>query len=244
MRARPPWWLPMAATLGAGVVRVLGATWRYTVSDAPEYTAALARGERFVYAFWHSVMLPLAVLHRHEGIAVLVSRHRDGELITRVIERLGFVAARGSSTRGGEAGVRGMLAWADRGRQLAITPDGPRGPAEQVKDGALYLAERTSRRVVPVAMAARPVRALRSWDRFRVPWPFARVLVAHGAPLEPTFEPTSEPSAPAAPGVAVDVAASAGNDGAADGAGSARARFEQVLADLTRRTRLAIGERV
>jgi lysophospholipid acyltransferase (LPLAT)-like uncharacterized protein len=104
MRARHPWWLPLAAGIGAVFVRALGATWRYTVSDAPEYSAALARGERFVYAFWHSGLLPGAVLHRDEGIAVLVSRHRDGELITRVIEHLGYVTARGSSTRGGEAG--------------------------------------------------------------------------------------------------------------------------------------------
>ena len=244
MRARHPWWLAPAASLGAMFVKLLAATWRFRFEDAPEYTRALQRGERFVYACWHSALLVLAVLHRNEGVAVLVSRHRDGELITRVLERLGFVAARGSSTRGGEAGVRGMLAWADQGRQLAITPDGPRGPAEQVKDGALYLAERTSRRVVPVAMAARPVRALRSWDRFRVPWPFARVLVAHGAPLEPVLEP----SGPPAPGVAAVSGASegpaAGDVAAADGAGSARARFEQVLTDLTRRTRLAIGERV
>ncbi|HVQ24377.1 MAG TPA: lysophospholipid acyltransferase family protein, partial [Planctomycetota bacterium] len=185
MRSRHPWWLPLAAGFGAAFVRALAATWRYTVSDAPEYSAALARGERFVYAFWHSGLLPLAVFHRHEGAAVLVSRHRDGELITRVLEHLGYVAARGSSTRGGEAGVRGMLSWAGQDRQLAVTPDGPRGPAEQAKPGALFLAERTGRRLVPTAVAARPVRALRSWDRFRIPWPFARVLVSHGAPFDP-----------------------------------------------------------
>ena len=236
MRARPPWWLPIAATLGAGVVRVLGATWRFTVSDAPEYTAALARGERFVYAFWHSVMLPLAVLHRHEGIAVLVSRHRDGELITRVIERLGFVAARGSSTRGGEAGVRGMLAWAGRDRQLAVTPDGPRGPAEQVKPGALYLAERTGRRMVPIGVAAHPTRALRSWDRFRVPWPFARVMITHGAP----FDPAGSTSAATA-----DIQGAPSAEGSPEDARAecARREFERVLTALTRDVRVRVGER-
>jgi lysophospholipid acyltransferase (LPLAT)-like uncharacterized protein len=220
MRARHPWWLPLAAVGGAALVRVIGATWRFTVSDAPEYAAALARGERFVYAFWHSALLPLAVLHRNEGIAVLVSRHRDGEFITRVIERLGFVAARGSSTRGGEAGVRGMLAWAGRDRHLAVTPDGPRGPAEQLKPGALFLAERTGRRMVPIGVAARPVRALRSWDRFRVPWPFARVVVSHGAPFQPT-----DPSA--------------GSEDERD-----RRAFEQQLASLTLDVRTRAGERL
>ena len=215
MSARHPWWLPLAAACGGAALRVIGATWRFTVSDAPEYTAALGRGERFVYVFWHSALLPLAVFHKNEGTAVLVSRHRDGELITRVVEPLGIVTARGSSTRGGEAGVRGMLAWAGRDRHLAVTPDGPRGPAEQVKPGALFLAERTGRRMVPIAMAARPVRALRSWDRFRVPWPFARVLVSHGAPFQ-----------------------------VADSGECARLEFERALVSLTRDVRARAGERL
>ena len=222
---RQPWWLPLAAILGAGLVRALAATWRYSVADAPEYAAGLQRGERFIYAFWHSGLLPLAVLHRHEGAAVLVSRHRDGELISRVLERLGYVTARGSSTRGGEAGVRGLLAWAVQGRHLAITPDGPRGPAEQVKDGAVYVAERTGLRIVPTAMAARPVRALRSWDRFRVPLPFARVLVAHGAPLA------------VAPGTASAAGSTPGPD-----AERSREALQDALASLARTTRERAGE--
>ncbi len=213
--ARHPWWLPLAAWAGAGFLRLLGATWRFEVVDAPEYTAALANGERFVYAFWHSGLLPLTVVRRDEGIAVLVSRHRDGELITRIIERLGYVSARGSSTRGGDAGVREMLTWAEAGRHLAVTPDGPRGPVEQVKDGLLYLATRTGRRIVPIAVAARPTWALRSWDRFRVPRPFARVRAAHGAPfaLDPAAAPEAE-----------------------------RQRFEAELTEWSREIRRQVGE--
>lgn len=181
--ARLPWWLPLAAWAGAGLLRLLGATWRREFDDAPEYTASAAAGERVIYSFWHSALLPLVLVHQREGISVLVSRHRDGELIARIIERLGYVTARGSSTRGGEAGVRELLAAAEAGRSLGITPDGPRGPAERVKGGVVYVAARTRYRVVPMAMAARPVWALGSWDRFRVPLPFARVRIAHGVPL-------------------------------------------------------------
>lgn len=208
-----PWWLPWAARLGEGVVRLLGATWRYEVVRDPAYALAEAAEERFVYAFWHSAILPMAVLRRDEGIAVLVSRHRDGELITRVIEGLGYVTARGSSTRGGEAGAREMLAWAERGRHLAVTPDGPRGPREQAKDGVVFLAERTRRRLVPIAVAARSVWVLRSWDGFRIPKPFARVRVAYGAPL-----------------------------GAPDGEGRLE-RFQHELAELTLDNRRRAGER-
>lgn len=179
-----PWWLPAAACAAAAGLRGLGRTWRLDERNAPEYDAAVSTGERFVYCFWHARLLPLAYTHRGEGIAVLVSRHRDGELITRVIEALGFVTARGSSTRGGEAGLREMVAWGERGAQLAVTPDGPKGPPEELKDGVVYLAARLGRRVVPIGTSATPAWAARSWDRFRVPRPFARVAITHGAPIE------------------------------------------------------------
>ncbi len=183
MSDRLPWWIGLAGTFGPGFARLLAATWRVRVLDSPEYTAALAGGERFVYAFWHSGILPLALHRRDEGIAVLISRHRDGELIARVIERLGYVTARGSSTRGGDQGVRELLEWAERGRHLAFTPDGPRGPAERVKDGVVFVAARTGRRIVPIGVGASSAWILRSWDRFRVPRPFARICVMHGAPI-------------------------------------------------------------
>lgn len=182
-RRRYPWWMKPAAWAGALVVRCFGSTWRIERVGIAEYDAVLDRGERCIYAFWHSGMLPLVYTHRGRGIAVLVSRHRDGELITRIIERLGFVTGRGSSTRGGEEGLRDMLDWAERGHLLAITPDGPRGPAETVKPGLLYLASRTGFPVVPVATAGASAWRLRSWDGFRIPRPFARVVVAYGAPM-------------------------------------------------------------
>lgn len=188
--SRHPWWVGPASFVGSLIVRLLGATWRLERRDAPEYTDAAASGERFVYAFWHCGLVPLAYARRGEGIAVLVSQHRDGELMLRVIQHLGYVGARGSSTRGGETGVREMLSRAGEGRSLAITPDGPRGPAEQVKGGLLYIATRTQRRVVPIAMATRPAWVLRSWDRFRIPRPFAHVRVSHGAPL--AMSPSAE----------------------------------------------------
>ncbi len=178
-----PWWLEPTAVGGALLLRLLGMTWRFEVERAPEYAAGAARGERFVFAFWHGRLLPLVYARRHEGITVLVSRHRDGQLVTRVAEHLGFTTARGSSTRGGEAGVRELLARAAAGHDLAITPDGPRGPAEQVKDGLAFVASRTERRIVPIATASKPAWVFGSWDRFRVPRPFARVRIAYGAPI-------------------------------------------------------------
>ncbi len=184
--ARYPWWMEPAAALGALLVRLLGSTWRVRDVRPPQYADAVAAGERFVYCFWHARLLPLVHLRRGERICVLVSRHRDGQLITRIIEHVGFTSARGSSTRGGEAGVRELLAAAADGRDLAITPDGPRGPAEEVKDGLAFVAARVGLRVVPIATSARASWVFRSWDRFRVPKPFATVHVHYGEPIRVT----------------------------------------------------------
>jgi hypothetical protein len=148
-----------------------------------EQDARLDGGERCIFAFWHARLLPLVFTHRRRAIAVLISRHRDGELIARIIERLGYVTGRGSSTRGGEEGIRDMLRHAEDGRMLALTPDGPRGPAERVKPGLVYLASRTGYPVLPIAAAASREWVFDSWDRFRVPHPFARVVVAYGPPI-------------------------------------------------------------
>jgi lysophospholipid acyltransferase (LPLAT)-like uncharacterized protein len=181
--ARYPWWMGPAAGAAAGLLLAFGRTWRIRRIAMDAQDARLAQGERCIFAFWHARLLPLVFTHRRRAIAVLISRHRDGELITRIIERLGFLTGRGSSTRGGEEGIRDMLRHASDQRLLAITPDGPRGPAERVKPGLVYLASRTGFPVVPVATAGSPAWRLASWDGFRVPRPFAKVVVAYGAPI-------------------------------------------------------------
>ena len=181
--SRHPYWIAPASVLGSVAYGLLASTWRLERHDDPEYTAAVQRGERFVYAFWHARILSVAWWHRGEGIAVLVSRHHDGELVTRLIQRLGYVTGRGSSTRGAEVGLREMLTWARSDRHLALTPDGPRGPAGVLKDGALYLASRLGRPIVPLAAASARAWTTRSWDRHRLPKPFARVVLRHGAPI-------------------------------------------------------------
>jgi lysophospholipid acyltransferase (LPLAT)-like uncharacterized protein len=181
---RHPWWLGLAARGASVLLLALGRTWRIEHEALAARDNALAWGEgRCIFALWHARLLALIFTHRHRGAAVLVSRHRDGELIARVVEQLGYRTARGSSTRGGGEGARAMLSHAARGAPLAITPDGPRGPAETVKPGLVYLASRSGLPVVPVAAAASRAWVFRSWDRFRVPWPFARVVVAHGEPI-------------------------------------------------------------
>jgi lysophospholipid acyltransferase (LPLAT)-like uncharacterized protein len=178
-----PWWMPALGLLSTGAFAALASTWRMRYQGLTEYDARFAAGQPHIFAFWHARLLALVYSHRRRGVVVLTSRHQDGEIIARVLAGFGYGNARGSSTRGGDAGVREMLTFAEAGRSLAITPDGPRGPAERVKAGLVYLASRTGFPILPVASAASREWRLRSWDGFRVPRPFARVVVAHGEPF-------------------------------------------------------------
>lgn len=182
-RASYPAWLPAGALAASASIAALAATWRLDRRGMAAWDAELARGARCIFAVWHARVLPLMWSHRGRGIVVLVSRHRDGEWISRVIRRFGFDAARGSSTRGGDEAMRGLLAAIASGRNVGLTPDGPRGPAERVKPGLAWLASRTGLPVVPVATASDRAHAFGSWDRLRLPLPFARVVIAYGDPI-------------------------------------------------------------
>src|SRR5262249_37150931 len=112
------------------------------------------------------------------------SMHGDGEIAARIADRFGFTSARGSSTRGGARLVRGMVDFAGREPgDLALTTDGPRGPPRRTKPGALFLASHLGCPVVPCGIAARPCKVLDTWDRFMIPWPFARIGIVAAAPL-------------------------------------------------------------
>lgn len=181
---REPWWLGPATVAGAAVLRLLAHTWRIDRTGLAAHERILAGGGRCIFALWHARMLPLIFTHRGRGVGVLVSRSRDGEIIARIVERLGYRVARGSTTRGGETGVLEMMSFAAEGGLLTVTPDGPRGPAGVVKPGLVYLASRTGMPVLPVASSSRDAWVLRSWDGFRIPRPFSRVVVGYGAPIE------------------------------------------------------------
>lgn len=144
--------------------------------------AARASGRPVIIVSWHSRILPLLFWHRREGIVLLVSRHRDGTYLVDLARRWGYDAVRGSTRRGGAVGLLGVVRALQQGRTVAVTPDGPRGPAGRVQPGALVAAQHTGALIVPVS--ARPSAAwwLQSWDRFCVPRPFATIDVAYGSP--------------------------------------------------------------
>lgn len=180
-RARRMRWI---VRLGVPLVRLLGWTWRIRVING-ETTVDRMRRERrpIVFALWHGDMLPLLYQHRGEGVAVLISEHRDGELIARVAESLGFRTVRGSTTRGASRALVGLTRELRDGHDIAVTPDGPRGPARSFAPGALIAAQRGRAAVIAVGLAANRAWRLSSWDRFVIPKPFSRVRIAYSDPV-------------------------------------------------------------
>jgi lysophospholipid acyltransferase (LPLAT)-like uncharacterized protein len=168
--------------VGIVLVRLLGWTWRIRVRHAAPVDALRARRAPFVYAIWHGQLLPLIWAHRDLGVVALISEHRDGEIIARIVERLGYRTIRGSLSRGAARALVAITSELERGNCIAVTPDGPRGPAREFAPGALIAAHRAGVPIVPVAMHASRAWRLRSWDGFTIPKPFARVVVAYGEP--------------------------------------------------------------
>ena len=169
--------LAIVPRLASVLIRCLGATLRFEDVVEPGATPAYGVPGPAVYAFWHRSLLTCAWRFRNWKIAILISQSFDGELIARTVERLGFVAVRGSSSRSGTTGLRGLERAYQAGHYCAITVDGPKGPPMVVKPGVVQLAHLVGSDVG--AFEVMPERAwrLRSWDGFVIPKPFSRVIV-------------------------------------------------------------------
>lgn len=146
--------LNLVPPCGAAIIRALGRTLRVRYEGVDIVEALYARGHRLIVAFWHAqqLMMPLACRPGMEP-HILISRHRDGELIQRIVARFGFRAVRGSSTRGGAAALRELIRLGRSGKDLVVTPDGPKGPRQVAKLGVIQLAKATGMPIVPVAFA-------------------------------------------------------------------------------------------
>jgi lysophospholipid acyltransferase (LPLAT)-like uncharacterized protein len=172
----------LAGRLGATLHRSLGATWRVRVEDDGPLREMRRERRPVILTFWHSRIIPLSYFHRGEGNVALVSEHEDGEYTTQILKRMGYAtAARGSATRGGVQGLRGLLRAVREGRDIGITPDGPRGPARVLKEGVLVTAQLSGAPILPLAAGGPSFWSVGSWDRMIIPKPFSRVTLKYGA---------------------------------------------------------------
>ena len=183
---------------GVVLIRVLAHTWRMESIGKAPLDRARVEGRRVLFTLWHGELLPLLWQHRGENVAIVISEHRDGEIIARIAESLGYGTVRGSSSRGASRALIGLMRAIDAGMDAAITPDGPRGPARVFAPGAAVAAQRTGALIVPIRAEASHAWRLKSWDRFLIPKPFARVRVRYG-PLTPVDADSPREAAEQAP---------------------------------------------
>lgn len=177
------WKMAVVGSVAAGLIRLLRATVRLRHHGDGEMRRMEREEGPFIVAFWHRHLLLMPYCYRRGRISILISRHRDGELIARTMGRFGFATSRGSSSRGGAAALRELLRRVREGWDLAITPDGPRGPSGVVKPGVVQAAAVAGVPIQPVALAASRCRRLASWDRFVIPLPGSSVHLVYGEPL-------------------------------------------------------------
>ena len=172
----------LAGHLGRGLVGSYFPFVRCVREGTDHFQQFRRKGDPLIFVFWHGQLLSLVHHHRNEGIVVLVSEHKDGEYIARVIHRHGFETARGSSTRGGVKGLKAIVRAARDGKDLAFTPDGPRGPRHEFKLGAITAAQLTGLPLVTITVGSDRAWYLNSWDRFMIPKPFSNLRIRYGEP--------------------------------------------------------------
>ena len=178
--------------IGPIFIFLLGKTLRIKRIGAENLDPIRKSQGQVIYAFWHGRMLILSYSHRWQKSHVLISQHRDGELIARIIERLGFVSVRGSTTRGGTKAIFEMAEKGASGYDVGITPDGPRGPRFKVQLGAIYIAQRSELPIIPITNSAKSRWTLSSWDGFLIPKPFSRAVIIIGEPIHVPLKSTPQ----------------------------------------------------
>jgi lysophospholipid acyltransferase (LPLAT)-like uncharacterized protein len=175
----------LMARLSARYIRLVDRTTRWTVVRPPETEALEASGQACVICFWHGrlMMMGSAWQRPPDGFSMLISEHRDGVLISRVIARLGFATVAGSSKRGGTTALRAIARLLAEGVSVGFTPDGPRGPRMRAKPGPVKAAQLAGVPILPVALGVRRRRIFQSWDRLCLALPFSQGAIVWGQPI-------------------------------------------------------------
>ncbi len=184
--------IAVISSVGYWAIRLTCMTLRWEVEGRDYHDQILVTGRRIIYVFWHGRIFTATYYWRNRGIVVMTSQNRDGEYIARVIQRFGYGAARGSSTRGSRRALVEMIRVLRRNNDVAFTIDGPRGPRYVAKPGATYLAWKTGHAILPFNISVDKKWVFRSWDLFEVPKPFARAAVFIAPPISVEADASEE----------------------------------------------------
>ena len=176
--------IPVIAAIVYTAVRLIGPTLRLEIIGVHNAAQIRDRSEPAIGAFWHRCIFPAVWIWRNRGIVVLNTVNFDGQWTRRVIERLGFGTVQGSSSRGAIEGLTAMAQRLEEGHHVALTIDGPRGPRYIAKPGAVILARRTGKPISVFHVGVKSGHTFRkSWDLFRLPYPFAKTVLVCAPPI-------------------------------------------------------------
>ena len=182
LRQRIVLWLISRASYLA--ISLIGPTLRCSISwEEPPSPPDATHEKPVIYSFWHRAVFASAWLWRKAGLAVMVSRSFDGEYIARIIEKLGFIAVRGSSSRGGTSALLGLKSQLEQGSSVAFTIDGPRGPKYVAKPGPVLLSRSSALPTAAFYVALSDAWVLNTWDAMMIPKPFSKALARIGAKM-------------------------------------------------------------
>jgi hypothetical protein len=135
-------------------------------------------------AFWHGRLLMMPLVYKGKKLSFLVSPHRDGQIVGKALKRFGFHAILGSTNRKGFSAFKQMLKANQDGSDIALTPDGPKGPRYQAQIGVIELAKLTGRPIIPVTFSASRRKMFKTWDQFLLPYPFSKGVFIWGEPID------------------------------------------------------------
>ncbi len=164
-------------------IKALAWTMKFEVVHPEVQRSVLEKGFPAIGAFWHGRLLMMPRAYEGKKLSFLVSSHRDGQVVGKALKRFGFHAILGSTNRKGFTAFKQMLKANQEGSDIAITPDGPKGPRYQVQIGVIELAKLTGRVVVPVTFGASRRKIFNTWDYFLLPYPFSKGVFIWGDPI-------------------------------------------------------------
>ena len=181
----------LSQVLGMSIA-LLRTTLRVELLNSERYADLKAKRVPILFALWHGRMFLPIDAHRNEGIVTMASKSQDGNIISRWLENNGYLVTRGSTSRGGSEALRRMVRHVRSGHNVALTVDGPKGPARVVQSGVVRLARMTDAWILPISFSSSLPLFLRSWDRYLLPKPFSRNVVAYGEPFAVPQEMSDE----------------------------------------------------
>lgn len=165
------------------LITLIGKTIRFEIEGWENFEAIENNGRIPIYTFWHNKIFLGTYFFRGRGIVVVTSQSFDGEYIARFIQRFGYGAVRGSSTRGGAGALIEVIRCMRAGLPAGFTVDGPKGPRYEAKTGPVILAKKTGNPMMPFTIQAKSFRAVKSWDALQIPKPFTRAKLIIGKPI-------------------------------------------------------------